>query len=247
MNQDIRKRRRQVAWLCFAKHLDEQHQIQAIEILESRFQMDGISHLIAYINTVCTEFAIDAVVRKSLYAQFHELMAGTPDLKFDPITHVLAKEQTYAQATPVLPPAVQSKSDVFIAVMSDADGGLDNDTLATRQLPDYTMVFKALMTQLMAYLPRQEEFFATLKELSVDKVRGSKQLVRLINAWAIYPEDYDWSYALTEQSLSIVVRLVHTAFCELLGASAADECFQKALASCAQIAEARHYPPSRFL
>jgi hypothetical protein len=88
---DINKRRRQAAWICFEPYLAEEQLFKAIHILERGYQTDSVSNSIAYIGRVCLEFDIGSEVRKLLYGQFHKLMSEGADLRIDSLASALKK------------------------------------------------------------------------------------------------------------------------------------------------------------
>jgi hypothetical protein len=238
MNNDMRKRRRQVAWICFEPHLTENQLITAIQISEHSFQQDSISNLIAYVTKICLEFDIDATTRKSLYGQFHELMSQENDLLIDPLVLINEREPEKPTSSTVAPEPT---------ALQQLENESPTSAKSTATLPPHTIMFSYFMHQLIAYLPKQAEFFEILIELSQHKKLSTKIIAADVNAWTANTEDFQWTEALAEKRLADLVQLVYTALCELLGPIAADDCFHKAIAFCEQKPEARQFPPSRFL
>jgi len=239
MNSDMKKHRRQAAWICFEPHLAEDQLIKAIQILEHGFQLDSVSNLIAYVTKICSEFSIETATRKSLYGQFHELMMQETDLLIDPLSLVLEKKHTKP-----IPIALSSS-------VAERQPNPANVAPAPAKppiiLPLHALVFSHFMHQVIAYLPEQTEFFETLTDLSRKKRTGTKIIEAHVNSWAVNPGDFQWAESLTEKMLADLVHLVYTALCEFLGPIEADEAFHKAIAMCEQKPETRHYHPSRFL
>jgi len=86
MGNDITKRRRrEVAWICFEPYLSEEELLKSIQMLEREFQADSISNLITYITRICSEFGIDSGIRRPLCSQFHEMMSQDTEMLIDPI------------------------------------------------------------------------------------------------------------------------------------------------------------------
>lgn len=224
---NIEKHRRQVAWICFESYLTSEQRVQAIEILESGFQLDGNINLMAYVAKVCMDLGIDLQNHKTLYSQFHQLMLDTTELlTFDPLFFLLQKEQG--------------------EVVSQAAAELIDSPLQV-DIPAYTVVFASFMSAVLNCLPNKIELFIILTELVGDKKLQSEDLEGYIEQWLNYSSDFAWSESLTQQTLTRLVHLVYMGLCELLGPVAADDCFHKALMACERVPEARIFPPSQFL
>lgn len=230
MNNDMRKRRRQVAWICFEPHLSEAQLIQAIQMLERSFQLDSVSNLIAYVTKICSEFEIDTSIRKSLYSKFHEMMAEDTDLLIDPLSLIFEQEPSNSvHETKPQAPAL---------------------TAAQHQSPDappHILVFTHFMQHIIDNLSEQEDFFETLMALAKLSKTTTKKLEMPVKIWTDNPTSFLWAEGLNEQMLADLVHLAYTALCELLGPISADDVFHKAIAVCEQKPEARLFPPARFL
>ncbi|MCL7421658.1 MAG: hypothetical protein M8364_12220 [Methylobacter sp.] len=235
---DINKRRRQAAWVCFQPHLAEDQLFKAIHLLERGYQADSVSNLIAYISKVCSEFGIGPEIRKSLYGRFHQLMTEDTGLQVDPLSAML--EQSQSQP---LPKSVQRRP---ASALSSVER-IEERQEAAASLPAHTVVFSDFMKQLMAYFPEKNALFEVLMELAGDKKTGTRENAGHISRWANKPDDFGWAEDLDENALAGLVHLVYTALCEMLGPVAADECFHKVIAVCEQKPEARQFSPSRFL
>lgn len=222
MTMDMRKQRRQAAWVCFESHLSEEQRLQAIQILEGGFQLDGTINLMAYVAKICMEFGIDLPTHKLLYSKFRQLMSEKPELStIDPLSLVL-------ENSPEL-------EDIPTAQMSLAD------------IPAYNLVFASFMRPVLEHTPNSIELFSMLTELVADKKLKSQDLAGYIAQWLVNPSNFAWSDTLDQATLTRLVHLVYMALCELLGPVAADDCFHTALAICQRRPEARIFPPSQFL
>jgi hypothetical protein len=251
MSNDMRKRRRQVAWVCFEPYLSEEELLKSIQILERSFQTDSISNLIAYISRVCADFGIDTQVRKSLYSKFHEMMAEETDLLIDPLS--LMRDKEPARSASKLPEyksaPIQPKPAPAIPLEPKSvpieSTPLDN----RREFPPHTTVFINFMQQIIIYLPEKSILFIALIEFSKGKKQDAqeKEIAVLVGRWANNPDNFDWAEGLDEKVLARLVHLVYTGLCELLGPIEADESFHKAMAFCEQQPEARQFSPARFL
>jgi hypothetical protein len=131
MNDDIRQRRRQAAWLCFEQYLPEEQLLEAIEILEQQFQLDGVGVLISYVSKICSQFNLGKEVGKALCIKFFEAMARQ-DIKLptDPLLLIeekrfkAIKQQELQEATEkaketTLPPVeeIAAHSLIFITLL----------------------------------------------------------------------------------------------------------------------------------
>lgn len=236
---DINKRRRQAAWICFEPYLAEEQLFRALHILELGYQADSISNLIAYISRICSEFDIGSDIRKSLYSQFHKLISNNDDLRTNPsLSLALKKNQLKAEQKLAKPEPVQT---VPAPVSPEAEPA--GQQAESASLPPHTAIFACFMGQLFTHLPESTVLFEILMELAKNK-KGSVDYIR---RWANHPDKYDWAEGLEEKLLANLVHWVYTAFCEILGPIAADECFHRALAACEQKPEARQFSPARFL
>jgi hypothetical protein len=235
---DINKRRRQVAWICFEPHLAEEQLFKAIHLLEQGYQTDSVSNLIAYISKICSEFDIGPEIRKSLYGQFHKLMSEGTDLRIDPLSLAFEKNQSKSQQKPAASKPVQASQVPALSLVERLEQ--QDKTVA---LPPHTVVFSCFMSQLIAYLPEKSALFEILMELAKNK----KDSIDHISRWASNPDDFNWAEGLDEKVLANWVHWVYTAFCEILGPITADEYFHKAIAVCEQKPESRQFSPCRFL
>lgn len=221
---DIKKRRRQVAWICFAPHLAEEKLIASIKILEHGFQLDGGVNLIAYIAKVCMELGIDLQHHNKLCSQFNTLLAESTELAVqDPLLWMQ-----------------QESSGV-------KSGSSFPDISKQVEKPAYALVFIAFMRYIIEYTPNRIQLFAMLIELAMDKKQASQELTGYIMQWTEKPNNFAWVENLNQQVLTLLVHLVYMALCELLGPVAADDSFHRALTTCEKIPEARIFPPAQFL
>lgn len=230
---DIKKRRRQVAWICFESYLSEDQRLQSIQILERSFQIDGAINLMAYIAKICMELGIDLQNHNVLYSKFTKLMAETAELSaIDPLS-LVHKEQQDA-------PEIDAMA-IEKPVLNETS------RLTAQEQPAYTLVFAAFTRFVLDYTPNKIALFAMLTELVGDKKLQSQDLAVYIMQWINNPNNFVWSEELDQQTLTRLVHLVYMGLCEVLGPVAADDCFHKALVSCEQRPEARIFPPSQFL
>ncbi len=226
MTMDMRKQRRQAAWVCFESYLSEEQRVQAIQILEHGFQLDGTINLMAYVAKICMEFGIDLPTHKLLYGKFRQLMSEKPELStIDPLSLVL-------ENSPELDSILAAKA-------------LPETSLA--DIPAYNVVFASFMRPVLEHTPNSIELFSMLTELVADKKLKSQDLAGYIAQWLVNPSNFVWSESLEQATLTRLVHLVYMALCELLGPVAADDCFHTALAICQRRPEARIFPPSQFL
>jgi hypothetical protein len=235
---DINKRRRQAAWICFEPYLAEEQLFKAIHILERGYQTDSVSNSIAYIGRVCSEFDIGSEIRKSLYGQFHKLMSEGTDLRIDSLALALKKNQAKPRQETAASKPVQASPAPVLSMVEPLE---QQDKAAS--LPPHIVVFSYFMIQLIAYLPDKPALFEILMELTKNK----RNSVDHISRWASNPDKFDWAEGLDEKTLASLVHRVYTAFCEIMGPVAADECFHKAMAACEQKPESRRFSPARFL
>jgi hypothetical protein len=156
---DVKKRRRQVAWVCFESYLSEEELIQAIEILERDFQVDGAINVIAYVAKICMELGINLQDHKSLCGRFDELMSATAaPMINDPLSLIHRKKRVEPAKKPV-----QSESIVVDEIIPLAE---PKETAIT---PAYNLVFISFITSVLEYTPDQNELFIMLADLgSVD-------------------------------------------------------------------------------
>ncbi|SJM96509.1 hypothetical protein [Crenothrix polyspora] len=231
---DIKKRRRQVSWLCFQPYLSEEQRVEAIQILDRDYQTEGMSSLIAYVTRICSEFGIDMSNRIALYGQFRELMKEETVLSIDPLSFGVERdhdELRQKQAEPKLSPFKTDPADSTVAP----------------KLTAHTVIFIYFMKQVYTHLAEKSALFQVLKELSLDKRQGKKDMADNVNRWAGNPNNFAWAVGLDEKTLASLVHLVYTGLCEILGPIHADECFHKAIAQCEKLPEAKAFSPSRFL
>ncbi|MBT9098643.1 hypothetical protein KFZ76_13120 [Methylovulum psychrotolerans] len=235
---DMKKRRRQVTWQCFTPHLNEAQLIKTIQILEQNFQNDSVSSLIAYITHICTEFNLDTTVRKSLYGQFHELMAENNTLP-DPLLSLQQPSTGTAVA-----PAESTPEDN--AITSPAPSAEPDSTALPNDISVQAWMFEYFASQLLANLPDPMDFFDALWELSINKTTTSRETEEQIAQWLNNTNSFLWAIGLTEQNFAEIAQLMCTALCEALGAAHAGQHIQNTLEKCEQTPQARHFSPKNF-
>jgi hypothetical protein len=247
MAADIRKHRRQAAWLCFEPHLSKEQLVQAIAILEQGFQQDGVNNLITYVTHICTAFGIDTRHRKLLYSHFHELMSADLTQSPDPLSVVLGRESYSAPNPTNTEPEPEHAETQLPAIEAEAE---ETDTPAEttpEPLADHTLIFIHFVKKIVTNLPDSDNFFSILGE----ELAGTKSLPsntsEPLKSWLANPDDFAWSEGLSDKALASIVHLFYTGLCELLGPVAADDSFHRAIASCEQLAEAKRFNPARFL
>ncbi|MDD5273982.1 MAG: hypothetical protein PHU14_14855 [Methylovulum sp.] len=251
----MKKRRRQVAWVCFEPHLPEAQRLEAIQILEQSFQQDSISNLIAYVTRICSDFGIDAGIRKPLYGQFHEMMGHESDLQIDPLSLLHEKAPPIAPETEALVsvPEAITQIEADVAKVEITPNTSPPSIVAilpptpTNDVPLHAKMFAHFIEQLLNYLPNKSDFFEALGELSINKNFSNKKIELQINAWLSDADSFIWSENLPEKNLAEIVHLIYHAFCDILGPVNADDIFHKAIANCEQLPEARQFSPTRFL
>jgi len=232
---DIRKRRRQAAWACFEPYLAEEQMIQAIQILERGFQIDGTMNLISYVTEICTEFDIDSSMNKMLYSEFYKLVTNKSKLlTTDPLPLLLKKEQTEPIKPTVLNDSLLTYSPPVEAPKKP-------------NIPVHCLVFAHFMHTVFEYVPDKIELSIMLESLVIDKKLKSEDLRNYVMKWLNNPSSFGWSKNLSQQTLARLVHLVYMSLCEVLGPIAADDCFHKALIKVEQIPEAKIFSPSQFL
>lgn len=252
MSIDMKKRRRQVAWICFDPFLSESQLVTAIKILEQNHQVDSVSNMIAYITRICSEFGIDDGVRKQLYSQFHDMMAKDTDLLIDPLTLLQEQEELKSPPAKIIEDAPvfvfnpSNPIEVF-ATEPTPPPPLAEPSAPVKDIPIYALVFAHFVDYLLVYMPDQNEFFDTLKDLSKDKKLVDNKMAVQLSLWLNNTGSFEWSENLPEKTLSEIVHLIYTAFCDILGPIQTDDAFHKSLAKCEQLPEARQFPPSKFL
>lgn len=246
MITDIKKHRRQVAWVCFEPYLAQDQLIRAIQILEQSYQIDNISNLIAYVTKICSEFSIDIKDQKLLYGQFYKMMSEPLELLIDPLSFVFEKEINKATIATTDPKPVQLQAKPIPATIVPQPALTASMAEATN-FPDHTLIFKHFVKQLIAYLPDTSDLLTMLNELVEDEKQMSKELADIINRWKNNLDDFAWTEGLDEKTLAGLVHQIYMGLCDVLGPIGADESFHKAIASCEQLPEARRFPPSRFL
>ncbi|KJV07148.1 hypothetical protein [Methylocucumis oryzae] len=224
MSLDMRKRRRQVAWICFEPYLDQAQLIESIKILEQHYQQDSISNMIAYISKICSEFAIDALIKKTIYGQFHQLMEQESVLTIDPLTLI---QNSTLETTP------------------NAKHKAVAETLATPDTkPAYYVVLAKFLTLIVNAVSEPSEFFTILIEMADEEDHCDSTI---LNAWKNTPNEFDWLETLPEDCYHSLVHLVYTVLCELSGPIAADEYFHKAIQICQGLPEAKQFSIARLL
>lgn len=225
MSEQIKKRRRQAASLCFEKYLTKEQLTQAIELLERDFQVEGSINLIAYVAKVCMQFGINLQEHKNLHSQLISLINSDAPLSIkDPLA--LLK-----QTTP---------TDLILS--TDTTVNEPSTSIAA-----HTLVFAHLMHHVIKYSDVKAALFSTLIDLVSDKKSKDYTLYLYVHEWVKHPNSFRWSESLDVAKLTQLVHLVYTALCELLGPIATDDCFHRALTVCEHRPEARQFPPAKFL
>lgn len=257
---DPRKLRRQVAWLCFEPHLSQDECLDAIQILERGYQLDGTMNMISYISKVCNQFNIADDIRKSLYLKFHQLTTSPPQTAIDPATILLEREQNRlisarqpsttapsAEAAPLI--STQPEQEI-LAVMAQPNPANrpTNDEPTPRKLPAHTVIFSLLLYQILELSKcSHNEFFDALKESALANIKQTETMLMLAVEWSANPNSFKWAYDVDETVLHQFVHVIYTCLCDLLGPVEADLCFHKALSSCEKRPEARQFSPAKFL
>lgn len=249
MSIDMRKRRRQVAWICFEPLLNnEDSLLKAIQILEQGYQVDSVSSMIAYITRICNDYGIQNDVRKSLYSQFHELMASDTGLLIDPISLLQEKEQLKAAPKPVAQPEKPAATMTTQAAPPPPQPAAQEEAPpSTPNLPLPAWMFAYFIEQLLFYVPDKLNFYESLSELAKNKKFSTKKMDMQISQWLSDTKSFAWTESLPEKDLADIIHLIYTVLCDILGPISADESFHKALAKCEQTPQARQFSPSRFL
>lgn len=230
----MNKRRRQVAWVCFEPHLTKPQLIEAIRVLERGFQKEGVSNLIAYVSKVCADCNIGAEVRKSLYGQFHELLAEKNDTLIDPLPllqNSLPVAETVAlaaQPSPAVEIAPLAAQPLPVAEPAPPPEEME-DTLSA-----HAKMFNRIMEQLLGNLPHQADFLDALDELSKNKHLSSLELGQHVSGWLENPDNFLWAADLSEKELINIARLVDTALREAFGPINADNQLRQAISQYGQ-------------
>ncbi len=247
MRKDRNKHRRQAAWVCFEPYLTEPQLLQAIETLEQGYQADSVSNLIAYVRKICGDYGIGEQIRKSLYAQFHELMSQEEDVLIDPWDLVVAGRQTQAvsdEATLLRRPEDRAAPPTRNA--GTMPGVVEPVQAAPQGKPEWpaeVAVFIGFIEKIVDWVPDQRVFFDGLKQAS----KKQPKMLQNIRQWSEKPAEFVWTAGLNERAMAEFSHLVYAVLCELVGPVEADLIFHKALAKCEQMPEARHFSPTRFL
>jgi len=241
----IKKHRRQAAWLCFEPHLPETQRIQAIQILESGYQTDSISNLIAYVNKVCTECGIEGQFRKSLYTRLHQLMTEDLPLSIDPLTFILEIQPPVEQRPKLAEPEL--RQPIAKPVIEEPKLASIDPTVEKSPLPDRIVIFVCFVKHVLDNFPETTAFFTIIEDELKDTKQVPKELAELMSHWLKQVDDFAWAESLEENILAHAVHLIYMGLCETLGPIGADEVFHKAIASCEQLPEARRFSPARFL
>ena len=226
---DIARRRRQVAWICFESYLSELERLQAVELLEREYQLDGAVNLIAYIAKVCMQFNISLQYHNKLFQRFTKFMSDDTELAvLDPLL-ILQQE--------IITPSISS-----LVIESIPEKVITN----TQKSAQFVM-FETLLLAVLDYIQDKTDFFAILFDLTISSKSKMQDLVIFISEWIHEPTDFDWAEQLDQHILTDFVHLVYTALCELVGPVDADEYFHKALAVCEQKPESRKFSATQFL
>ena len=224
---DMKKHRRQAAWLCFEPCLSQAQLVQSIQILEHEFQLDGTINLMAYVAKICMQFDIELQMQKTLFNTLHKLVSQKIELSdIDPLSLLIAEQILHVEV-------VNNISESDTKILPDA--------------PAYTLVFISFMRLVIDYTTDKKELFSMLSELVTDKKLKSQDLTSYIEQWVSNHYNLLWSENLSQQTLTRLVHLVYMALCEVSGPVAADDCFHKALVICEQQPESRFFSPSLFL
>lgn len=245
MMSDLKKHRRQAAWLCFEPYLSEPQRIQAIQILERGYQIDSVSNLIAYVTKICTEFGIEGQIRKSLYTRFHQLMTEELPLSIDPLTFIFEIEPHLEEAAKIVEPKPTWPETKLTFV--EPEHAPEESTAEKEPLPDHSLIFVAFAKHVVTNLPDTTALFAIIEEEIKDRKQGSKELAEVMTSWLNHVDDFAWTEGLDEKVLASVVHQIYMGLCEIFGPIGADDAFHKAIASCEHMPEARRFSPSRFL
>lgn len=228
---DSRKLRRQAAWLCFEPHLNEEQCLGAIQMLEHGYQVEGVTNQISYIGAVCARYGISEKVRKSLYLNFHQLLSDMPESAIDPLTRLQGDRQRPVPKSPL-----DSVTD-----QKPCTNGKPN-----AKPPAQVVIFSQLAYQVQDDC-KHCDLFATLRHLTEDGRNRNQVFAGIIEHWSKNPDNFSWALKLEEAELKQFVHLLYTGVCEALGPVEADRCFHRALAVCERRAEAKEFPPARFL
>lgn len=205
---DIKKHRRQAAWLCFEPCLSQAQLVQSIQMLEDEFQLDGTINLIAYVAKICMQFDIQLQMQKTLFNTLHKLVSKKTELStIDPLSFLIAEQIPH------------------IEVVNNIS---ESDTKTLPDAPAYTLVFISFMR----YITDKKKLFSMLSELVIDKKLKSQDLRIYIERWVGNHYNLLWSEDLSQQALTRLVHLVYMALFEVSGSVAADDCFHKAVVIC---------------
>lgn len=234
MNDEIRQRRRQAAWFCFQPHLSEDKLVTAIELLEQRFQFDGVNILISYITEVCNQFDIPKDIGKTLCVKFFELMAHKSiKLPNDPL------------------PLVEEKRFTAIRQQEQEAAKKQQKQAATppvEEIAPHSMIFICLLKLIIKDSFADHTELIKLLKCCCERDKKINNIVKIaVESWQQAPESFRWALVLDVDKLAELTHLLYICVCEVAGPVAADQAFHKAIAICEQRPEARKFPPSRLL
>jgi hypothetical protein len=234
MNDDIRQRRRQAAWFCFEPHLSEEELLEAIELLEQRFQLDGVGALISYVTLVCTQFNIHKDIGKSLCVKFFEVMAHKNiELPNDPLLLIEEKRLNLMRQQELQAANAKAKEEAVPPV---------------EEVAAHSMVFMCMLKQIIKEVFADELALIKLLKLCCEQDKKiNKELKVAIESWGQNPQNLRWVLPFSEQRLAEFTHLLYVCVCEAAGPVQADQVFHKAIAVCEQRPEARKFSPSRLL
>ena len=159
---DMKKHRRQAAWLCFEPCLSQAQLVQSIQMLEDEFQLDGTINLIAYVAKICMQFDIQLRMQKTLFNTLHKLVSKKTELStIDPLSFLIAEQ---------------------ISPVEVVNNIAESDTKTLPDAPAYTLVFISFMRLVIDYTTDKKELFSMLSELVIDKKLKSQDLTSYIGA-----------------------------------------------------------------
>lgn len=227
MELDMKKRRRQAAWICFEPYLSQMEKIQAIQILEQEFQIDGAIHLLAYVAKICLDFGINLKYRNKLYEQFEALLVGLDDNAIDPL-FVISNNPSLIKEPSIIEPSVSTEK-------------------TTIELEVHVTVFIMFIRYILDYCPDKLELFTELFDITTDPKSRVEFLIEPVTLWMNDPYNFNWSYGLSQSTLTNLVHLVYTSLCEMLGPVTTDDYFHKALKYCEHQPESRLFSATQFL
>jgi hypothetical protein len=234
MNDEIRRRRRQAAWFCFQPHLSEDKLVTAIELLEQRFQFDGVNILISYITEVCNQFDIPKDIGKALCVKFFELMAHKSiKLPNDPLPLVEEKRFTAIRQQEQEAAKTQQKQEAIPPI---------------EEIAAHSVIFMCFLKHVIKDSFETHAGLIKLLKLCCENDKKITNTVKAaIESWHQNPESFRWVLVLDVDKLAELTHLLYICLCEAAGPVTADQVFHKAIAICEQRPEAKKFPLSRLL